>query len=192
MSIKNRESAQELGRRRWRGVDAAARNQHARFAVAERERMRARERDDARSRIPRKIRPLLDRAMRDGSARAYYGLGYRLGIALLTKAARTRVIRSLESKGEYWQGICIERHLSESETRTLAAMVAAPLDRLALDRTKLANWDGKKASTSLRAILKDPALVLLIPCLRHHVFLLGLHTGASGDAISYRQSSSRP
>jgi hypothetical protein len=130
--------------------------------------------------------------MRDGSARAYYGLGYRLGIALLTKAARTRVIRSLESKGEYWQGIRIERHLSESETRTLAAMVAAPLDRLALDRTKLANWDGKKASTSLRAILKDPALVLLIPCLRHHVFLLGLHTGASGDAISYRQSSSRP
>lgn len=179
MNIKN-SAAQELGRRRWQGVGAEARSQHAKYAVAVRERKRASVRADAKAQIPKNIESLLTRAEALGSPSAYYNLGYRLGWAQRSATLRNRSIRSLERKRHaLWHNEA--RHLSLLERRTLDAMREPLVVRLLLDVAKVLAWDGRKPSTSLRAIFKDSAIVTLVPRLRHGVFLTGLRAGAAGD-----------
>jgi hypothetical protein len=184
-------AAQELGRKRWSGLSAEARSSHAKMAVKAREKKRSRERAAAMARIPEGIAVLLTDAARDDkeAPNAYYKLGYRLAAAQLSQASRNRVIRALERKRREllnrnghlrnWQGGVVEA--------TIHAVRTAPSGALALDLAKLASWDGHKASTSLRAIFKDPAIVRLIPHRRHYLFLAGMRAGAAGEAIRYHQ-----
>jgi hypothetical protein len=181
-------AAQELGRRRWSGVSAEARSIHAKLAVNAREEKRSRERANARARIPENIETLLADAARDDEYErsAYYVCGYRLGVAQLDQSSRNRVIRVLqrERREQFYQ-------LNKWQREALVAMRAElhkePVERLALDRAKLIGWNGRRASTSLRAIFKDPAIAVAIPRPRHYLFLAGLRAGAAGEAMRYHQ-----
>lgn len=183
-------AAQELGRKRWSGVSAEARSSHAKMAVNAREEKRARERAVAKARIPDSLEILLAKAARDDLYKpsAYYELGYRLGVTQLSEASRNRLIRTLARRRREllyighlrsWRGIAVES--------TLSAMPGAQVERLELDLAKLTSWDDRRASTSLRAILRDPAIVAAIPRSRHHQFLAGLRAGAAGEAMRYHR-----
>ena len=177
-------------------VSARKREAHAKMAVNAREERRARERAAAKARIPEGIAALLADAARADRCGynfgAYYELGYRLGITHLSEASRNRLIgtlvrrrRELRYTGHLWnwQGRAV--------AATLAEMARAPVERLALDVAKLTRWDDRRASTSLHAILKDPAVVIAIPRSRHHQFLGWLARGRCwrSDALSSAQIS---
>jgi hypothetical protein len=67
---------------------------------------------------------------------------------------------------------------------TLAALKAPPLERLVLDRTRLATMKVESAATtSLRSILTDASVLALVPSSFRPALLDGLRAGALGEVM---------
>lgn len=184
-------TASEMAKKRWLNVSAAERSAHARKAVEAREQKRARERASEASRIPESIAREFEFAarMHQHERYAYARLGYRFGLRhLVDQAARERAIRSLKEKGQIVgaRAFVPRYKIPEWEKATLSALQAPLLDKLALDRAKLVNWNDRNAPAALRAIFKDPGIAALIPRAHAHGFLSGLRAGALGEALRYQ------
>jgi hypothetical protein len=183
-------TAREMAKRRWRNVSAEDRSAHGKKTVEARKtkaaNSHASEVANAKARISEAIKSLLFYAAHENTSRAYYELGYRLGVAQLDEASRNRAIQSLEKK-EHNQLYEYGRRLSDWERGTLDALRQAQVERLAMGRDKLAGWNNRRPSASLREIFKDSAIIALIPRSRHYVFLSGFRAGALGEGMRYHR-----
>jgi len=156
---KESPTAREMGKMRWRNVNAEAR-------------------------FPSGLKLRLLAAKQNGLDA--YAFGYRLGASHLDKKILNKAIRVLLiRKRNLLNGGQLLRNW---ESMTLDALRSA-FDRYPLDCAKAAAWDSRKPSESMRAIFaEDPAIFVLLPLSRRHIFLTGLRAGVLAEGLRYRKS----
>jgi hypothetical protein len=208
---------QELGRRRWVGINAEARSQHGKYAVAVREEKRREERARVLANLPKSVAEAIGQAASDHNTSAYASLGYRLGLAhcraemrprrwgdLLQEAPLERLplnrkkleqlIKSERVEIEWMLTQATLRELKKKpwRFRNLKSQLRTNAARLrVLERAKktIPSREGKHGGSSawLREIFCDSEIVRLIPDERRRGFLTGLMAGSQGQNEGFGQ-----
>jgi hypothetical protein len=192
--------AQEMARMRWQNVSAEARTAHAKMAANARGAKFARERAETIERIPERIKNRLSDPPQGAYLRIrsryafYYTVGYELGLAQHERATRKRMIRAAQAllrtleREQQRERVMLKilrlARQADLLKMTLTALQAPPLERLAVDRAKLATmWEASAATTSLRSVLTDASVLALVPSSFREALLDGLRAGALGEVM---------
>jgi hypothetical protein len=206
--------AREMARIRWSKVRAEDRTIHAKKAANARGAKYARERAEAILRIPQEIRTRLSEPPHGQGVRYsfYYTVGYEIGLAQHERATRRRMSRAAQAllRKLEREPSALDREIRLSEDReprkqlvltsrqwkrqkdlldmTLAALHTPPLERLVVDRKKLAAPKiGTEATSTLRKVLADASVIALVPSSFRPALLYGLRAGVLGETIAINE-----